>query len=58
LRGSSKGEAEQLLKIFGIYERCNDEVRTYSSGMKQRLSTPPLCSIIPEILVLMSLRKP
>ena len=52
LRSSSKGEAEQLLKTFGIYDRCNDEVRTYSSGMKQRLKYAAALLHHPEILVL------
>jgi heme exporter protein A len=30
-------KASALLSRFGIFERARDEVRTYSSGMKQRL---------------------
>ncbi|HTY11664.1 MAG TPA: ABC transporter ATP-binding protein [Bacteroidota bacterium] len=45
-------EAESLLKKFGIYERRNDEVRTYSSGMKQRLKYAAALLHHPEILVL------
>jgi heme exporter protein A len=52
LRSSSEGDAEQLLKTFGIYERRNDEVRTYSSGMKQRLKYAAALLHHPEILVL------
>jgi heme exporter protein A len=45
-------EAESLLKKFGIYDRRNDEVRTYSSGMKQRLKYATALLHHPEILVL------
>ena len=48
----SHNEAESLLKKFGIYERRNDEVRTYSSGMKQRLKYAAALLHHPEILVL------
>jgi heme exporter protein A len=40
VRGMSDPRQEKaaaLLSRFGIYERARDEVRTYSSGMKQRL---------------------
>ena len=52
LRNGSKEEPEDLLKTFGIYERRNDEVRTYSSGMKQRLKYAAALLHRPEILVL------
>lgn len=30
-------KAENLLKLFGLYERRNNKVRTFSKGMKQRI---------------------
>ncbi|MGB9663803.1 MAG: ABC transporter ATP-binding protein [Ignavibacteria bacterium] len=33
----SEGEINEILKRVGLYERRNDLVRTYSSGMKQRM---------------------
>src|SRR5208283_2084846 len=52
LRNGSEEDSEKLLKTFGIYERRNDEVRTYSSGMKQRLKYAAALLHRPEILVL------
>jgi len=52
LQTSSQEDIERLLKTFGIYERRNDEVRTYSSGMKQRLKYAAALLHHPEILVL------
>ncbi len=52
LRNGSEEDPEKLLKTFGIYERRNDEVRTYSSGMKQRLKYAAALLHRPEILVL------
>jgi len=52
LNNSSTEEAVQLLKTFGLFERRNDEVRTYSSGMKQRLKYAAALLHHPEILVL------
>ncbi len=47
-----EAEAENLLREFGIYERRGDEVRTYSSGMKQRLKYAAALLHHPEILIL------
>ncbi|MGA9408170.1 MAG: ABC transporter ATP-binding protein [Bacteroidota bacterium] len=52
LRGDVIEGSENLLKTFGLYERRNDEVRTYSSGMKQRLKYAAALLHRPEILVL------
>ncbi len=30
-------KTEELLKLFGLYERMHDKVKTFSKGMKQRL---------------------
>ncbi len=32
-----KKKAENLLNLFGLYERMHDKVKTFSKGMKQRL---------------------
>ncbi len=32
-----KEKSESLLKLFGLYERMHDKVKTFSKGMKQRL---------------------
>jgi heme exporter protein A len=52
LGSAAGGEPERLLRQFGIYERRNDEVRTYSSGMKQRLKYAAAMLHHPEILIL------
>ena len=52
LRANAMEDPESLLKTFGIYDRRNDEVRTYSSGMKQRLKYAAALLHRPEILVL------
>jgi heme exporter protein A len=52
LRNDSMENPETLLKTFGIYDRRHDEVRTYSSGMKQRLKYAAALLHRPEILVL------
>ena len=45
-------EANELLKRFGIFDRSADDVRTYSSGMKQRLKYAAALLHHPQILVL------
>ena len=52
LHEPSMEDPGSLLKRFGIYDRRNDEVRTYSSGMKQRLKYAAALLHHPEILVL------
>jgi heme exporter protein A len=52
LAGDTAAEAQKLLKEFGIFERRNDDVRTYSSGMKQRLKYAAALLHHPEILIL------
>ena len=45
-------QGEELLREFGIFERKDDEVRTYSSGMKQRLKYAAALIHRPEVLIL------
>ena len=44
--------AALLLKQFSLYEKRNDELRTYSSGMKQRLKYCAALLHEPPLLVL------
>ncbi len=46
------GDAEELLRRFNIFDRRHDEVRTYSSGMKQRLKFAAALLHRPEILMM------
>ncbi|MDD1744417.1 MAG: ATP-binding cassette domain-containing protein [Candidatus Methanoperedens sp.] len=54
--GISKREldkkADSLLEQFGLYERKNDPVRTFSKGMKQRVNVASAIVPDPEILFL------
>lgn len=43
---------EELLRTFSLYEKRNDELRTYSSGMKQRLKYCAALLHEPPLLVL------
>lgn len=52
LPGDSTVDPEQLLKQFGIFERRHSEVRTYSSGMKQRLKYAAALLHRPAVLIL------
>ncbi|MDE3056448.1 MAG: ABC transporter ATP-binding protein [Bacteroidota bacterium] len=52
LENNFAGDAEELLRQFNIFERRHDEVRTYSSGMKQRLKFAAALLHRPEILVM------
>ncbi len=33
-----KTRSEEILKLFGLYDRRNDKVKTYSGGMKRRIN--------------------
>lgn len=44
--------AQELLSLFGLYERRNDRVSTFSSGMKRRLMIATALVHDPEILFL------
>ncbi len=52
LKNVLEKKAEEILSTLGLYERRNDAVKTYSKGMKQRVSIA--CAIIhePKILFL------
>lgn len=49
---TSDGELENLLKRFSIWIQRNDVVRTYSSGMKQRLKYAAALAHNPPLLIL------
>lgn len=48
IRGADyrKNRAEELLKKFNLYKRRNDAIRTFSSGMKQRVKY--IISLLPD----------
>ncbi len=48
----AEGRCERLLKEFGIYERRNSKVKTFSKGMKQRLMFCIAMVCEPEIVFL------
>jgi len=49
---SVEKRAEELLKIFGLYERKNSPFRTFSRGMKRALTIAAALIHHPEILFL------
>ncbi len=52
IRGSSPDNINDILKRVGLYERRNDLLRIYSSGMKQRLKLAFAVLHSPNILLL------
>lgn len=48
----NKGKIEDLMKSFLLYERKDDNVKTYSSGMKQRLKFIFALMHSPQLIVL------
>ena len=52
IRGSSADNINDILKRVGLYERRNDLLRIYSSGMKQRLKLAFAVLHSPNILLL------
>jgi len=47
-----KRKIEKLLKLVGLEKRCNDNVGTYSQGMKQRLALAGTLVADPDIIIL------
>lgn len=43
---------DEVLKIVGLYERKDDKFKTYSLGMKQRLSIASALLVDPKVLIL------
>lgn len=53
LRGDVAGrQIDEILERFGLFERGNDKVRTYSHGMKQRLGLGMTLIGKPKLLIL------
>ena len=51
-RGADKATVDRLLRRFNLWERRDDAVRGYSTGMKQRLKYVYALSHSPSVLVL------
>lgn len=52
IKQSGKERIDEVLKIVGLYERRNDSFKTYSLGMKQRLSIASALLNDPPVLIL------
>ncbi|MEM7552353.1 MAG: ATP-binding cassette domain-containing protein [Bacteroidota bacterium] len=52
IKKSGKDRIDEVLKIVGLYERRNDSFKTYSLGMKQRLSIASALLNDPPVLIL------
>jgi len=52
LRGLPAGRVDEVLRIVELTDRADDEVRTYSLGMKQRLGIAAALLPDPDLLVL------
>jgi len=52
IKKSNKDRIEDVLKQVGLYERRNDKFKTYSLGMKQRLSIGAALLSDPPVLIL------
>lgn len=52
IKGVSKDRIEPVLKQVELYERRDDKFRTYSLGMKQRLSIASALLCDPEVMIL------
>ncbi len=51
IKGKGKSNIENALKQVGLYERRNDPFKTYSLGMKQRLSIASALLTDPPVLI-------
>jgi ABC-2 type transport system ATP-binding protein len=52
IKQCSKENIEPVLKMVGLYDRMNDKYKTYSLGMKQRLSIGAALLSDPPVLIL------
>lgn len=52
IRGVSKEEVEETIKLVGLTDRIDDKVRKYSLGMKQRLGLAASLLSSPKLLIL------
>ena len=52
IRGVSKEEVQDLIKLVGLENRINDKVKKYSLGMKQRLGLAAALIGNPKLLIL------
>ena len=51
-KASAKIRTNELLKLVGLHEVCDQKVKTYSGGMKQRLGIAQALINRPEVLIL------